>query len=65
MPAWSPDGQKIVFAREYQDEAKAQQYEIWMMKADGSEVKQIKSLRGGRPTFLPDGRILRYSPFLE
>ena len=33
------------------------------MNADGSEEKQIKSLRGGAPTFLSDGRILFHSEY--
>jgi len=57
-PAWTPDGKKIAFAREYKDSKGAWQAEIWMMNPDGSERTQIKSLRGSNPYFTPDGRMV-------
>ncbi len=57
-PAWSPDGGKIVFAREYNDTL-----EIWIMSSDGSELTQIKPLKGGGPCFTHDGRILFHSEY--
>lgn len=65
MPAWSPDGSTIVFAREYRDSTEIYQYEIWRMNADGSEQTQIKSLNGGGPSFLPDGRLLFHSEYRD
>ncbi len=60
-PAWSPDGQKIVFGRAYSDEEGVWRQEIWIMNADGSEQKQLTSLDGGGPSFTPDGRIVFHS----
>ena len=51
-PAWSPDGKTIVFAREYADSFDEWQEEVWLMNADGSEQRQIKSLEGRAPYFL-------------
>ncbi len=65
MPTWSPDGEKIVFGREYKDSDNVWQYEIWIMNWDGSEQKQIKSLSGGGPSFMPDGRLLYHSEYKD
>jgi TolB protein len=65
MPTWSPDGTKIVFAREYKDSKENWQYEIWIMNSDGSEQTQIKPLKGGGPSFTPDGRLLFHSEFKD
>ncbi|MTI30540.1 TolB family protein, partial [Xanthovirga aplysinae] len=64
-PTWSPDGEKIVFAREYRDSDKIIQTEIWVMNSDGSEQTQIKSLSGGGPYFTPDGRIVFHSEYKD
>jgi len=64
-PVWSPDGSKIVFSREYKDTNKVWQQEIWMMKANGSELTQIKSLKGGGPYFTPAGKIVFHSEFKD
>jgi len=60
-PSWSPDGQHIVFTRSYKSPDGERQEEIWIMRADGSEQKQIKGLSGGGATFMPDGRIVFHS----
>ncbi|WP_286269192.1 TolB family protein [Thalassotalea hakodatensis] len=57
-PAWTPDGDKIAFAREYKDSEGVWQAEIWIMNSDGSERTQIKSLKGSNPYFTPDGKIV-------
>ncbi len=62
-PAWTPDGEKIAFAREYKDPQGIWQAEIWIMNPDGSERTQIKSLRGSNPYFTPDERMVLTSEF--
>ena len=57
-PAWSPDGNTIVFAREYKNDAGDWQEEIWLMNADGSNQRQLVGLEGRSPVFLNDGRLL-------
>ena len=57
-PVFSPDGNTIAFAREYQNENKEWQEEIWLMNTDGSNQRQLKALAGRSPQFLPDGRLL-------
>ncbi|WDE08719.1 PD40 domain-containing protein [Thalassomonas viridans] len=62
-PAWSPDGKKIAFSREYKNSDGKWQAEIWIMNADGSELSQIKPLKGGGPHFTQDGRLVFHSEF--
>jgi len=64
-PTWSPDGKKIAFSREYKDTDKVWHQEIWIMNADGSELAQIKSLKGGGPYFTQDGKIVFHSEFKD
>jgi len=64
-PTWSPDGSKIAFSREYKDTDKVWQQEIWIMNSDGSELTQIKSLKGGGPYFTPNGKIVFHSEFKD
>lgn len=60
-PAWSADGKTIIFAREYKNSNGDWQEEVWLMKADGTEKRQIKALKGRAAQFMPDGRILFHS----
>lgn len=57
-PDWSPDGNTIVFAREYPGPDGKRLEEIWLMDPDGSNKRQLTSLEGRSPCFMPDGRIL-------
>ncbi|RSC93109.1 TolB family protein [Tenacibaculum singaporense] len=60
-PAWSTNGKKIAFAREYANEKGAWQEEIWLMNSDGSKQTQIKYLEGGGAVFTQDGKLLYHS----
>lgn len=62
-PTWSPDGKKIAFSREYKGANKSWQAEIWIMNSDGSELTQLKSLKGGGPYFTPDNKIVFHSEY--
>ncbi len=53
VPRWSPDGQRIVF---YSDRSGS--YEIWTIKPDGSDLKQLTNTPGqsiNYPSWSPDG----------
>jgi len=62
-PTWSPDGKKIAFSREYKDSENNWQAEVWIMNSNGSELAQIKSLKGGGPYFTQDGKIVFHSEY--
>ncbi len=60
-PAWSPDGQFIVFSR-------GEEFfggQILIMKADGSEVRQLIRITTGfpltQPSWSPDGTLIAFS----
>jgi Tol biopolymer transport system component len=60
-PSWSPDGEWIA----YQSNLTSQQSEIWVMRRDGSERRQITWSGGGEmwsrgPCFSPDGQWLAF-----
>lgn len=62
-PEWSPDGQKIVFARDYAAGTRHEHLDIVTIGADGSG-RRAMGLQGlnGDPTWTPDGRILWLRP---
>jgi len=57
--AWSPDGGSIVFAshRDHQDNYR----DIYVMCADGSDVRRLTFASAETPTWSPDGRYILYS----
>jgi TolB protein len=57
-PAWSPDGQQIVFAS-----ARHGNQEIFIMNADGSNPRQITDSRGMKdfPSWSPDGKYIAFT----
>lgn len=62
-PSWSPDGTRIVFSTNDPDN-----YEIWSMKADGSDRKRLTNRTGLdiAPRYSPDGtRVVFVSKYEE
>lgn len=56
-PAWSPDGQKIAYI--YRENAD-QEFQIWVMNADGSHPVRLTDIDGGEPEWSPDGRLIAF-----
>jgi uncharacterized delta-60 repeat protein len=59
FPAWSPDGQKIVFAR-YESLG----YQLWVINADGSGEKRLTGVNtrdNYQPAWSPDGSKIAFS----
>jgi hypothetical protein len=72
-PNWSPDGHRIVFAREDDTstlkcapsctETRSDAIDVWVMNADGSGLRQLTNAPGFAeedPQFSPDGKSIVY-----
>ena len=63
-PRWSPDGKKIIFCsnRGVESEGSEDAYEIYVMDADGSNVRQLTTNERSatRPHWSPDGKKVVY-----
>lgn len=61
-PAWSPDGERIVFASDQDGD-----YELFVVRADGTGLTQITSNRAldTSPVFAPDGQSIVYASDFE
>lgn len=59
-PRWSPDGTKIVFASDRGKVKGRNNYDIWLMDADGGNVTQLttNSSCDDKPMFAPDGKTI-------
>ncbi|MBQ4810220.1 PD40 domain-containing protein [Pseudoalteromonas luteoviolacea] len=57
-PSWSADGNAIMFTREYKNDKGQWQEEIWTMKPDGSEQRQLPNLLGGGASFVGNTKVL-------
>lgn len=60
-PAWSPDGGRIAFMSQVAEEGS--QYDIFVMDADGSDVRRLTTEPSddGWPTWSPDGSLIAFS----
>jgi dipeptidyl aminopeptidase/acylaminoacyl peptidase len=55
-PAWSPDGQRLAFSIV----GRAQQ-QLWIVEADGTNLRQVPGASGFDPAWSPDGKRLAFS----
>jgi Tol biopolymer transport system component len=67
-PGWSPDGKKIAFSSDRRNGAWRR--EIYMMDADGTNVRRLTKLPekaefDGAPRFSPDGRRLVFTRYIN
>ncbi|MEV0181885.1 protein kinase [Streptomyces sp. NPDC050625] len=53
LPQWSPDHRSIAFTRKT-----GQESAVWTANADGTGVRRIAAISGGRVSWSPDGRQL-------
>ena len=56
VPRWSPDGQWIAMFSD-----RTNQLQVWMIRADGSELRQVTTLPSGIIAWSPDGRRMAVS----
>jgi TolB protein len=54
--SWSPDGRHIAFGS-----LQGGVWHIFLMNADGSEVRRLTSMSGNKPTWSPDGRFIAFT----
>lgn len=67
-PAWSPDGKMIAFASatlKKNDIGQIDQYNIYVMNADGSNVSKLTKNGGSYPTWSPDGENIAFSSYQD
>ena len=62
-PDWSPDGSRIVFARSFT--TPIWRSEIWEVKPDGSDLRQLGNVNGQGPDWSPCGAKIVYFNYEE
>ena len=60
-PDWSPDSQRIVFYSIWRNEKKHREAFLYIMGADGENIKQFIEVAGGGATWSPDGNQILFS----
>src|SRR5512134_689796 len=57
-PAWSPDGERLVFARK-----RHENFDLWTMSADGTGITPLAEHPGddGFPSWSPDGNRIAFA----
>jgi Tol biopolymer transport system component len=57
-PDWSPSGRGLAFASD-----RTAQFEIWVVNADGSGLRQVTSGPGAKtwPAWSPDGQVIMFT----
>jgi Tol biopolymer transport system component len=60
-PAWSPDGKSIVFVMKTADS----DWNIYSVRVDGSEVRQLTHVGAWNPAWSPDGKSIAFVATVE
>ncbi len=59
FPRWSPDGKQIVFGK--RSEKNSNDFNIFIMNADGTDISQLTTIRDNHPSFSPDGKSIVFN----
>jgi Tol biopolymer transport system component len=62
-PDWSPDGSRIALTRSYS--LPVWRSEVWVMNADGGDLRRAGSLDGQGPDWSPDGSKLAWFNYVD
>lgn len=63
QPDWSPNGSRILFASDRTDQPEPFELDLWVMNADGSDLRQITNTPSRDehdPVWSPNGRLIAY-----
>ncbi len=60
-PAWSPDSQQIIFRSLWRNEKGFRQYFLYVMSADGENIRQLIKAAASGASWSPDGNRILFS----